>query len=72
MRCSICGANCRCKNAAGGICCSCHPHKRRAISALVAMPVDGKEHDVPADPHAERWAEIERERSKALPPMRDV
>lgn len=27
MRCSICGANCRCKNARAGICCSCHPHK---------------------------------------------
>lgn len=39
MKCKICGASCRCKNAKGGICCSCHSHKGRRLTAAVrAMP----------------------------------
>jgi hypothetical protein len=30
--CPICGANCKCrKRGPGGLCCSCHRHKPRAI-----------------------------------------
>jgi hypothetical protein len=38
MSCPICGANCRCsKRGPGGICCSCHKHKPRAVrSELLA------------------------------------
>jgi len=45
----------------------CHPHKKRASSRVFAE-LDGERQD----PHAERWAEIERERARALPQMRDV
>jgi len=68
MRCSICGAVCTCSKAAGGICCSCHPHKKRVSSAMIK----GIESEGADDPHAQRWAEIERERARALPQMRDV
>jgi len=58
MKCSICGATCRCKNAAGGICCSCHPHKARSVSALTQLRGGDR------DPHQERWDELERERDE--------
>lgn len=35
MRCVICGASCRCKNATGGICCSCHSHKGRSVRPVI-------------------------------------
>jgi hypothetical protein len=33
MKCAICGATCRCKNARGGICCGCHRHKAPGFDA---------------------------------------
>jgi hypothetical protein len=37
ITCRICGARCSCKGASGGICCSCHPHKRKRLTARVML-----------------------------------
>lgn len=41
MSCPICGADCRCRNRGpGGICCSCHRHKVRGLTADFTIAVD--------------------------------
>lgn len=49
-KCLVCGANCRCKRAAPGLCCGCHSHKVRSFKLTVRTPGECEEAGVkPAD-----------------------